>query len=126
MKIKLILYVFSLLTLCLGFTSCRSKVLPKVKNSFYETYNRGDEKGYNVEFELSHDSIKPNAVVINKIKERVFDYNRNGKKYEVTVIAQSRKLEGFKPQIIESPDGIFFKTDTADVFKQVDFKLKNK
>lgn len=121
--IKIILFSLILISISI---SCKTKQLPKVLNPEYESYSFDNEKGYKVKFELSHDSILASAVVINRIKQNISEDSKTGLKYDVNVIAQSRKIFGFKPHIIESPDGIFFKTDTADVFKQVDFKLKTK
>lgn len=121
--IKIILFSLILISVSI---SCKTKHLPKVLNPEYESYSFDSERGYKVKFELNHDSIPASAVVINRIKQNISEDSKSGLKYDVNVIAQSTRIFGFKPQIIESPDGIFFKTDTADVFKEVDFKLKNK
>lgn len=126
MKINNYLSSFAAVVLMLLLASCKTNNLPKVVNPTYESYSSGDEKGYYVDFEVSHDTIPASAVIINNIKQNIGEDSKNGLKYNVNVIAQSRKLFGFKPAVVESPNGVFFKTDTADVFKEVDFKLKNK
>lgn len=126
MKFKTIVTTLFVFIIFLFTLSCKSKNLPKVSNPEYQSYSFDGERGYKVKFELNHDSIPASAVVINKIKQNISEDSKSGLKYDVNVIAQSTRIFGFKPQIIESPDGIFFKTDTVDVFKEVDFMLKNK
>lgn len=104
--------------------SCQSNVLPKVKNATYSSYSNADQKGYWVEFELSHDSIAPKSVVLNNILQEITPENKTDKKFKVNVIAQSTVIFGFKPKLVEKENGIYFVTDTADVFRAVDFKLK--
>lgn len=104
--------------------SCQSNVLPKVKNASYSSYSNADQKGYWVEFELSHDSIAPKSVVLNNILQEITPENKTDKKFKVNVIAQSTAIFGFKPKLVEKENGIYFVTDTADVFRAVDFKLK--
>ena len=104
--------------------SCQSNVLPKVKNASYSSYSNADQKGYWVEFELSHDSIAPKSVVLNNILQEITPENKTDKKFKVNVIAQSTAIFGFKPKLVEKENGIYFVTDTADVFRAIDFKLK--
>lgn len=125
MKINNYLRSFAALVFILLLSSCKTNNFPKIVNPTYESYSSGDEKGYYVDFEVTHDTIPASAVVINRIKQNIGEDSKNGLKYHVNVIAQSRKIFGFKPQVVESPNGVFFKTDTAEVFKEVDFKLKN-
>lgn len=108
----------------IAVTSCQSNVLPKVKNATYSSYSNADQKGYWVEFELSHDSIAPKSVVLNNILQEITPENKTDKKFKVNVIAQSTSIFGFKPKLVEKENGIYFVTDTADIFKAVDFKLK--
>jgi hypothetical protein len=98
--------------------------LPKVKNATYSSYSNADQKGYWVEFELRHDSIAPKSVVLNNILQEITPENKTDKKFKVNVIAQSTAIFGFKPKLVEKENGIYFVTDTADVFRAVDFKLK--
>ncbi|MGZ5211773.1 MAG: hypothetical protein ACXWBY_00095 [Kaistella sp.] len=118
-------------TILLGATalismSCTANLLPKVENPSYQAYDLSGERGYYVNFELSHDSIPATSVVINRIQQNISPENKVGLKYNVNVISQSRKILGFKPKVTDRENGIFFKTDTAEIFKPVDFKLQSK
>lgn len=124
MKISIIKSFLGAIFVSIAVTSCQSNVLPKVKNATYSSYSNADQKGYWVEFELSHDSIAPKSVVLNNILQEITPENKNDKKFKVNVIAQSTAIFGFKPKLVEKENGIYFVTDTANVFRAVDFKLK--
>ena len=124
MKISIIKSFLAAIFMASFAISCQSNVLPKVKNATYSSYSNADQKGYWVEFELSHDSIAPKSVVLNNILQEITPENKTDKKFKVNVIAQSTAIFGFKPKLIEKENGIYFVTDTADVFRAVDFKLK--
>ena len=124
MKISIIKSFLGAILVSIAVTSCQSNVLPKVKNATYSSYSNADQKGYWVEFELSHDSIAPKSVVLNNILQEITPENKTDKKFKVNVIAQSTAIFGFKPKLVEKENGIYFVTDTADVFRAVDFKLK--
>lgn len=124
MKISIIKSFLGAIFVSIAVTSCQSNVLPKVKNATYSSYSNADQKGYWVEFELSHDSIAPKSVVLNNILQEITPENKTDKKFKVNVIAQSTAIFGFKPKFVEKENGIYFVTDTADIFKAVDFKLK--
>lgn len=124
MKISIIKSFLGAIFVSIAVTSCQSNVLPKVKNATYSSYSNADQKGYWVEFELSHDSILPKSVVLNNILQEITPENKTDKKFKVNVIAQSTAIFGFKPKLVEKENGIYFVTDTADVFRAVDFKLK--
>ena len=124
MKISIIKSFWGVIFVSIVVTSCQSNVLPKVKNATYSSYSNADQKGYWVEFELSHDSIAPKSVVLNNILQEITPENKTDKKFKVNVIAQSTAIFGFKPKLVEKENGIYFVTDTADVFRAVDFKLK--
>jgi hypothetical protein len=124
MKISIIKSFLGAIFVSIAVTSCQSNVLPKVKNATYSSYSNADQKGYWVEFELSHDSIAPKSVVLNNILQEITPENKTDKKFKVNVIAQSTAIFGFKPKLVEKENGIYFVTDTADIFKAVDFKLK--
>mgnify|MGYP006341429671 FL=1 len=124
MKISIIKSFWGVIFVSIVVTSCQSNVLPKVKNATYSSYSNADQKGYWVEFELSHDSIAPKSVVLNNILQEITPENKTDKKFKVNVIAQSTAIFGFKPKLIEKENGIYFVTDTADVFRAIDFKLK--
>jgi hypothetical protein len=124
MKISIIKSFLGAIFVSIAVTSCQSNVLPKVKNATYSSYSNADQKGYWVEFELSHDSIAPKSVVLNNILQEITPENKTDKKFKVNVIAQSTAIFGFKPKLVEKENGIYFVTDTADVFRAIDFKLK--
>ena len=124
MKISIIKSFLAAILVSIAVTCCQSNVLPKVKNATYSSYSNADQKGYWVEFELSHDSIAPKSVVLNNILQEITPENKTDKKFKVNVIAQSTAIFGFKPKLVEKENGIYFVTDTADIFKAVDFKLK--
>jgi hypothetical protein len=124
MKISIIKSFLAAIFMASFAISCQSNVLPKVKNATYSSYSNADQKGYWVEFELSHDSIAPKSVVLNNILQEITPENKTDKKFKVNVIAQSTAIFGFKPKFVEKENGIYFVTDTADIFKAVDFKLK--
>ena len=124
MKISIIKSFLAAILVSIAVTSCQSNVLPRVKNATYSSYSNADQKGYWVEFELSHDSIAPKSVVLNNILQEITPENKTDKKFKVNVIAQSTVIFGFKPKLVEKENGIYFVTDTADVFRAVDFKLK--
>ena len=124
MKISIIKSFLGAIFVSIAVTSCQSNVLPKVKNATYSSYSNADQKGYWVEFELRHDSIAPKSVVLNNILQEITPENKTDKKFKVNVIAQSTAIFGFKPKLIEKENGIYFVTDTADVFRAIDFKLK--
>ena len=122
MKFNLIKNGFLLAITFALISSCTAKGLPEIKNAQYSTYNFDQERGYHVEFDLSHDSILPQSVVLNRIKQPVPPEAKEGLHYKVNVISQSRKIFGFKPTVVDEENGIYFKTDTAEVFKKVEFK----
>lgn len=124
MKISIIKSFLAAIFVSIAVNSCQSNVLPKVKNATYSSYSNADQKGYWVEFELSHDSIAPKSVVLNNILQEITPENKTDKKFKVNVIAQSTAIFGFKLKLVEKENGIYFVTDTADVFRAVDFKLK--
>ncbi len=124
MKISIIKSFWGVIFMASLAISCQSNVLPRVKNATYSSYSNADQKGYWVEFELSHDSIAPKSVVLNNILQEITPENKTDKKFKVNVIAQSTAIFGFKPKLVEKENGIYFVTDTADIFKAVDFKLK--
>ncbi len=124
MKISIIKSFLGAIFVSIAVTSCQSNVLPKVKNATYSSYSNANQKGYWVEFEVSHDSIAPKSVVLNNILQEITPENKTDKKFKVNVIAQSTAIFGFKPKLVEKENGIYFVTDTADVFRAIDFKLK--
>ena len=88
--------------------SC-SKQLLDIKNQTYKSYNRDNEKGYIVSFELVNTEIIPKSIVINGIVQNISIANKTGKNYQV-------KLE-------KKENGIFFEKDSKLFFQAVKFKL---
>ncbi len=101
MKISIIKSFLGAIFMASFAISCQSNVLPKVKNATYSSYSNADQKGYWVEFELSHDSIAPKSVVLNNILQEITPENKTDKKFKVNVIAQSTAIFGFKPKLVE-------------------------
>lgn len=124
MKNKILQPIFYVCITAFFIFGCNTITLPKVKNATYQSYDNSGQKGYHVTFHVDKDAIPVTAVIINKLKQPIFPENKMGLVYKVDVIAQSRKLFGFKPIIVERENGIYFKTDTTKVFKKIDFKLK--
>lgn len=124
MKINIITPTILLSSFAIISASCTANGLPKVKNPMYHTYDISGEKGYDLSFELSHDSISATSIVINRIQQHFSPENKTGLKYRMNVLTQSRKILGFKPTVSDLENGIFFKTDTAEIFKPVNFKLQ--
>ncbi|MDO5615573.1 MAG: hypothetical protein Q4G16_05240 [Cruoricaptor ignavus] len=125
MNNKLIYNTFILLGLFFLLSACKSAGLPKITEPSYSTFNHGTERGYKVKFQLKNDTAKPTAVVINKVKQNISEENKIGNTYQVNIIAQSQKILGFKANIVEKPNGIFFQTNSGEeVFEEVNFKLE--
>lgn len=126
MKINILTPLFLVGMSALISMSCTANLLPKVTDPTYQTYDAAGDKGYYVSFGLSHDSIPATSIVINRIQQKISANDKVGLKYKVNVTSQSRKILGFKPMITDKENGIFFRTDTAEIFKPVDFKLQQK
>lgn len=124
MKFSLIRNAFFSVLFSTLALSCITKALPTVKKPTYKTYNYGSEKGYIAEFQVSESKAKPIAIVINRVKQTITPDSKTGNQYKINIIAQSNKIFGFKPQIIDSENGIFFKTDSTEQFKKVNFQSK--
>lgn len=126
MKIKPFLNLFLMASLLIFCVACKSNLLPNVSQPTYSMYSFGDERGYKVQFSLPENAEKPTAVVINKIKQPITEDTRHGNTYKLNVISQSRRIFGFKPEIVDRENGIFFKTENGEAFKPVKFKLADK
>ena len=113
--ISLFAYIFS----CVG-----QKCYPEVKNATYKPYQMNGERGYIVEFELSNENVKPVAVVINRIKRTISPADKNGLKYRINVIAETRKIHNYKVKGSDKQNGIYFSPENEKSFQPVDFKLK--
>lgn len=96
---------------------------PDVLHPVYSMYNISGEKGYLVKFELSHEA-QPTAVIINKIKQNIPPKNKNGLKYSINVISETRKIENYKIEGTRQDNGIIFQIKNKEIFKPVEFKLE--
>ncbi|WP_143068758.1 hypothetical protein [Kaistella treverensis] len=113
--ISLFAWIFS----CVG-----QKSYPEVKNATYKPYQINGERGYIIEFELSNDNVKPAAVVINRIKKTISPADKNGLKYRINVIAETRKILNYKVKGSEKENGIYFSSENEKSFKPVEFELR--
>ncbi|HTG66487.1 MAG TPA: hypothetical protein VL859_08940 [Flavobacterium sp.] len=102
--------------------SC-SKQLLDIKNQTYKSYNRDNEKGYIVSFELVNTEIIPKSIVINGIVQNISIANKTGKNYQVNVIAQTTLIHNYQVKLEKKENGIFFEKDSKLFFQAVKFKL---
>ena len=102
--------------------SC-SKQLLDIKNQTYKSYNRDNEKGYIVSFELVNTKIIPKSIVINGIVQNIPIANKTGKNYQVNVIAQTNIIHNYQVKLEKKENGIFFEKDSKLFFQAVKFKL---
>lgn len=102
--------------------SC-SKQLLDIKNQTYKSYNRDNEKGYIVSFELVNTKIIPKSIVINGIVQNISIANKTGKNYQVNVIAQTTLIHNYQVKLEKKENGIFFEKDSKLFFQAVKFKL---
>lgn len=102
--------------------SC-SKQLLDIKNQTYKSYNRDNEKGYIVSFELVNTKIIPKSIVINGIVQNISIANKTGKNYQVNVIAQTSLIHNYQVKLEKKENGIFFEKDSKLFFQAVKFKL---
>ena len=98
--------------------------LPGIINPTYSSYMIHDERGYDVSFQISDDKVEPVGIIINHIQQKISPEQKNGLHYKVNVIAQSRKISGFRAEGSKRPDGIIFKVGDTYYVKTVDFKRK--
>ena len=102
--------------------SCSSQLLG-IKNQTYKSYNRNNEKGYVVNFELKNPNITPKSVVINGIVQSISSANKMGAIYQINVIAQTSLIHGYQVKFEEKENGIYFEKDSKLFFQAVKFKL---
>lgn len=122
MKNKLISSAFIVTLIAVLISACASNNLPKVKDATYDAYNRGDEKGFITKFSLKQPAPQPTAVIINHIEQPITAQPDGYGHFTVNVIAQSRKIFGFRPRKSDRENGIIFRTDSAEIFKPVNFR----
>ncbi|MHA6696733.1 hypothetical protein [Chryseobacterium sp. A301] len=126
MKITKIKKSFLLIILSLVSIACKTSDIPEVKNPTYQSFNEGTEKGYLVDFELSNENALPSAVVINSLEHQVLPSDKKGLVYHLRILAESRTLLGFRPKMVDKPNGILFQKDSTEIFKEVPFQLIEK
>ena len=123
MKNSILIPSFLLLFLgCFCFISC-SKQLLELKNQTYTSYNRNNEKGYIVSFELENPNIIPKSIVINGIVQKIYSTNKIGTMYQINVIAQTSLINGYQVNLEKKENGIYFEKDSRLFFQSVKFKL---
>ena len=102
--------------------SCSSQLLG-IKNQTYKSYNRNNEKGYVVNFELKNPNITPKSVVINGIVQKISRANKMGTTYQINVIAQTTLIHGYQVKLEKKENGIYYEKDSKLFFQPVKFKL---
>ena len=102
--------------------SCSSQLLG-IKNQTYKSYNRNNEKGYVVNFELKNPNITPKSVVINGIVQKISSANKMGTTYQINVIAQTTLIHGYQVKLEKKENGIYYEKDSKLFFQPVKFKL---
>ena len=107
---------------CIFLLSC-SKQLLDIKNQTYKSYNRDNEKGYIVSFELFNDKIIPKSIVINGIVQNISSANKTDNIYQVNVIVQTTLIHNYQVKLEEKENGIYFEKDSKLFFQAVKFKL---
>ena len=123
-----IIFSFSILAIFL-LVSCSTKNIPKdfpkIENAYYKITTDSKEKYYQVQFELTNDLYIPEAIVINKIEQKIQPENKTGNQFSVNVIAESRQISGFKEKPSDQPNGLIFrKNNGEECFVPVNFKIK--
>jgi len=107
---------------CIFLLSC-SKQLLDIKNQTYKSYNRDNEKGYIVSFEVFNDQIIPKSIVINGIVQNISSANKTDNIYQVNVIAQTSLIHNYQVKLEQKENGIYFEKDSKVFFQPVKFKL---
>ena len=123
MKNSMFRTVFLLLSFgCFFLFSCSSQLLD-IKNQTYKSYNRNNEKGYIVSFELNNTAIVPKSVVINGIVQNISSTSKTGNTYQINVIAQTNLIHGYQVKLDKKENGIYFEKDSKLFLQAVKFKL---
>lgn len=108
--------------------SCKNQELnnlQNIENSTYFIYQISDERGYKVHFEMEESEAIPKAVIINGIKQKISNFNKNGNSYDINVISQTEIIANHKIETSEKPNGIIFQIQGKEVFQPVEFTLKS-
>ncbi|PXY41194.1 hypothetical protein DMB65_09580 [Flavobacterium cheongpyeongense] len=102
--------------------SC-SRQLLEIKNQTYKSYNRNNERGYVVSFELNNTAVVPKSIVINGIVQDIAKENKIGETYQVNVIAQTTLIHNYQVKLDKKENGIYFEKNSDIFFQPVKFKL---
>ncbi|CAM3548827.1 hypothetical protein ELOC111193_10300 [Elizabethkingia occulta] len=127
MKKRLIYSLFFSGTLLFICGACKSNVTndtQKVTNAMYKIYDIKGERGYDVTFEATGNGAKPVAVVINRIRKEINPSDKKDNTYHINVIAETRKIHGYRPQGTSQENGVIYKINYTEYFKPVKFTLK--
>lgn len=119
---KNLFFCFLLLLFAVSCKNLLNSSIPNILEPKYSIYNISGEKGYKVSFDLSSNA-EPTFVIINKIKHPIQASEKQGLKYNVNVISETRKIENYKLNSTTRENGIVFKVNNREVFAPVDFKL---
>lgn len=121
-------FLISLTLLTLFVLGCKNNITDyqtQIINPEYISYQIQDERGYRVSFQVSNEIEVPVAVVINKVKMPIVENQKEGLKYNVNVIASSRLIQNYHPEISDKENGIFFKKKNSRVFfRPIPFEIK--
>ncbi|MBC7847104.1 MAG: hypothetical protein H7Y10_11480 [Flavobacterium sp.] len=123
MKNSIYKTIFLLLTFGIFFFLSCSKQLTDIKNQTYTIYNRNNEKGYVVCFDLYNTTIVPKSVVINGIVQNISSANKMGTTYQINVIAQTTLIHSYQVKLEDKENGIYYEKDSKIFFQPVKFKL---
>lgn len=99
--------------------------LQNIENSTYFIYQISGERGYKVHFEMEESEALPKAVIINGIKQKISNFDKNGNSYDINVISQTEIIANHKIETSEKPNGIIFQIQGKEVFQPVEFTLKS-
>nr|WP_315248616.1 hypothetical protein [uncultured Flavobacterium sp.] len=115
--------VFLLISFGIFFLFSCSGQLLEIKNQTYKSYNRNNERGYVVSFELNNPAVVPKSVVINGIAQNIAKENKIGDAYQVNVIAQTTIIHNYQVKLDKKENGIYFEKNSKIFFQPVKFKL---
>nr|WP_315253227.1 hypothetical protein [uncultured Flavobacterium sp.] len=102
--------------------SCSRQILD-IKNQTYKSYNRNNERGYIVSFEINNTAVIPKSVVINGIVQDISKAKKIGDTYTVNVIAQTAIIHNYQVKLDKKENGIYFEKNSNIFFQPVKFKL---
>mgnify|MGYP000852377380 CR=1 FL=1 len=113
----------ALLTVLFTF-SCTNRSAVQVLDPSYSSYQSGDEKGYVATFSLPHQEIVPTYIVLNRLHQNIETRPDSNGYYSVRVIAESRKINHFRPEVTSKENGIGYQSGKNEFFIPVRFKKR--